>query len=49
MEQSTDELLYSLSKVKLAQWPGLKVSVYMCLRYNYALSLIHAAPCVTSG
>lgn len=49
MEESTDELLYSLSKVKLPQWLGLKVSVYMCLRYNYVLSLIHAAPHVTSG
>lgn len=49
MEESTAEPLYSLSKVKLAQRLGLKVSVFMCLRYNYALSLLHAAPHVTSG
>lgn len=47
MEESTDERLYGLSKVKLAQWLGLSVSVYMCLRYNYARSLIHPAPLVT--
>lgn len=49
MEESTAEPLYSLSKVKLAQRLGLKVSVFMCLRYNYALSFLHAAPHVTSG
>lgn len=32
-----------------SNWPGLKVSACMCLRYNYALPLIPAAPHVTSG
>lgn len=31
VEEWTDGRLYSLSKVRPPQWPGLKVGVYMCL------------------
>lgn len=44
IEERTDTLLYSLSKVKLAQWQGLSVGSFLCLCCNYALSLIHPAP-----
>lgn len=41
LEEQTDTLLYSPSKVKLAQWLGLSVGLFLCLCCNYALSLIH--------